>query len=62
LQFALSGPDPEDAYLIGCIYLAGLTFTRFFDAFDLNKVESYLPLTARIRRFIPLLNGTARHS
>jgi O-antigen/teichoic acid export membrane protein len=43
-----------ETLLFGSIYLAGLTFSGFFDAFDLDRVESHLPLATHIRRFIPV--------
>jgi O-antigen/teichoic acid export membrane protein len=43
-----------ESFVFGCVYLAGLTLTGFFDAFDLNKVEGHLRLPAYIKRFIPV--------
>ncbi len=38
----------------GTIYLVGLAATRFFDHFDLVKVESHLPFLRITRRFLPV--------
>jgi O-antigen/teichoic acid export membrane protein len=40
--------------LFGVLYLLGVTFTRFFDQFDLAKAESVLPAARFARRIIPI--------
>jgi peptidoglycan biosynthesis protein MviN/MurJ (putative lipid II flippase) len=42
------------AALFGMLYLLGVTFTRFFDQFDLAKAESVLPAARFARRIIPI--------
>jgi O-antigen/teichoic acid export membrane protein len=38
----------------GSVYFLGLVLSRFFDDFDLAKVESLLPFTRFVRRIIPI--------
>ena len=42
------------AALFGMLYLLGVTFTRFFDRFDLAKAESVFPAARFARRIIPI--------
>ncbi len=42
------------AALFGMLYLLGVTFTRFFDQFDLAKAESVFPGARFARRIIPI--------
>jgi hypothetical protein len=37
----------------GAVYLIGLLVTRFFDAFDLAKMEGHLPFFRVARKIIP---------
>ena len=42
------------AALFGMLYLLGVTFTRFFDQFDIAKAESVFPAARLARRIIPI--------
>ena len=42
-----------EALAFGFVYVLGLVPSRFFDAFDLDKIESLLPIARVARRIIP---------
>lgn len=43
--------------LFGVVYLLGLMLARFFDEFDVSKLEAHLPFARHARRLIPVCPG-----